>query len=181
MGDFSMLSHRGTLLKLISATALTLPLFAVSLSTPTLAHDDDRDNNHGNHDNNHGRKSPQVVLISLDGAKPDLIRKYLDEGVLPRDGGLGKLSRGVVARQNVTATPSLTAVSHIAIATGSTSVHNDIPSNTFHNVAAPITVSASGFAAAIGGYKITPLGPSADPSAEPLWVKLRASGKKVVT
>jgi len=161
------------LLKLISATALTLPLFAVSLS-PTLAHDD-------NHDDKHGRKSPKIVLISLDGAKPDLIRKYLDEGVLPRDGGLAKLSRGVVARQNVTATPSLTAVSHIAIATGSTSVHNDIPSNTFHNVAAPITASASGFAAAIGGYKINPLGPSADPSAEPLWVKLRARGKKVVT
>src|SRR5882672_384594 len=133
-----MLSQRGTLLKLISATALTLPLFAASLSTPALAHDDD-------HDNNHGRKSPKVVLISLDGAKPDLIRKYLDEGVLPRDGGLAKLSRGVVARQNVTATPSLTAVSHIAIATGSTAVHNDIPSNTFHNVAAPITASASGF------------------------------------
>src|SRR5262249_56687532 len=32
-----------------------------------------------------------------------------------------------------------------------------------------------------GGYKISPLGPSADPSAEPLWVKLRARGKKVVT
>jgi len=170
-----MLSQRGTLLKLVSATALTLPLFAVSLSTPTLAHDDDHDNNR------HGGKSPKVVVISLDGAKPDLIRKYLDEGVLPRDGGLAKVSRGVVARQNVTATPSLTAVAHIAIATGSTSVHNDIPSNTFQNVAAAINTSASGFGAAIGGYQINPLGPSADPTAEPLWVKLRARGKKVVT
>src|SRR5882757_8439654 len=169
-----MLSQRGTLLKLISATSLTLPLLTLSLSTPTLAHDDD-------HDNDHGRKSPKVVLISLDGAKPDLIRKYLDEGILPKDGGLAKLSRGVVSRQNVTATPSLTAVSHIAIATGSTAVHNDIPSNTFHNVAAPITASASGFGASIGGYRINPLGPSADPSAEPLWVKLRGQGKKVVT
>src|SRR4249920_1785821 len=123
--EISMLSQRGTLLKLISATSLTLPLLAVSLSAPTLAHDDDHDNKHG--------RSPKVVLISLDGAKPDLIRKYLDEGILSKDGGLAKLSRGVVARQNVTATPSLTAVSHIAIATGSTAVHNDIPSNTFHN------------------------------------------------
>src|SRR5262249_33306709 len=100
--EISMLSQRRPLFKLLSATALTLPLLAVSLSAPTLAHDDD-------HDDNHGRKSPKVVIISLDGAKPDLIRKYLDEGVLPRDGGLAKLSRGVVARQNVTATPSLTA------------------------------------------------------------------------
>ena len=72
-----MLSHSRTLLKLISATALTLPLFAVSLSTPTLAHDDD-------HDDNHGRKSPKVVIISLDGAKPDFIRKFLDEGEIGR-------------------------------------------------------------------------------------------------
>jgi hypothetical protein len=60
-------------------------------------------------------------------------------------------------------------------------VRNDIPSNTFHNVAAPIGVSASGFAAAIGGYRINPLGPSPDPTADPLWVQLRERGKKVVT
>src|SRR5215813_11312087 len=109
-----MLSQRGTLLKLVSATALTLPLFAVSISTPTLAHDYDHDNNR------HGGKSHKVVVISLDGAKPDLIRKYLDEGVLPMVGGLARVSGGVVARQNVTATPSITAVAHIAIATSST-------------------------------------------------------------
>src|SRR5262249_60179278 len=104
------------------------------------AEDDDHDNGHG--------RSPRIVLISLDGAKPDLIRKYLDEGVLPKNGGLARISRGVVARQNVTATPSLTAVAHIAIATGSTAVHNDIPSNTFHNVAAPIGITPSGVASA---------------------------------
>src|SRR5215471_16438611 len=169
-----MLSQRGTLLKLVSATALTLPLFAVSLSTATLAHDDD-------HDDKHGSKSPKVVVISLDGAKPDLIRKYLDEGVLPRDGGLARLSRGVVARQNVTATPSLTAVSHIAIATGSTAVHNDIPSNTFEAIVGPISSSISGFAAPIGGYRMNPLGPSPQPTALPLWVPLRQQGKKVIT
>ena len=52
--------------------------------------------------------------------------------MLPRDGGLARLSRNsAVAVQNVTASPSLTAVSHIAIATGSTAIHNDIASNTF--------------------------------------------------
>jgi Type I phosphodiesterase / nucleotide pyrophosphatase len=165
------------LLHLLSALLLAA-LLAIGLSAPVLADHDDDDEDRPSH---HGAGSPTVVLISLDGAKPDLIKKYLEQGALPEDGGLARLSRGVVARQNVTATPSLTAVAHIAIATGSTAVHNDIPSNTFHNVAAPIGVSASGFAAAIGGYRITPLGPSPDPSADPLWVQLRAHGKKVVT
>src|SRR5262245_58209527 len=42
--------------------------------------------------------APKVVLISLDGAKPDLIEKYLNTGVLLPDEGLGELRRrGVVA------------------------------------------------------------------------------------
>jgi hypothetical protein len=160
----------------ISAASLALPILALGWSVPALA-DEDHD-----HDGipRHGSRSPKVVLISLDGAKPDFIDRYLELGVLPRDGGLARVSRGVIARQNVTANPSLTAVSHIAIATGSTAVHNDILSNTFQAVAAPITSSVSGFAAAIGGYQITPLGPSPNSTAEPLWVKLRRHGKKVV-
>jgi predicted AlkP superfamily pyrophosphatase or phosphodiesterase len=138
---------------------------------------------HADHDGDRrGRKSPRVVLISLDGAKPDFIQKFIEEGVLPRDGALARLSRhGAVAIQNVTASPSLTAVAHIEIATGSTSVHNDIPSNTFQAIVAPITSSISGFAAPIGGYNVNPLGPSPQPTAAPLWVQLRQQGKKVVT
>src|ERR1700750_1647795 len=84
--------------------------FAVSLAGVAAPARADHDGDH------HGRKSPRVVVISLDGAKPDLIQKFIDEGVLPRDGGLARLSRhGAVALQNVTASPSLTAVSHIAI------------------------------------------------------------------
>jgi predicted AlkP superfamily pyrophosphatase or phosphodiesterase len=143
-------------------------------------HDSDHDGDHdGNH---HGRKSPRVVMISLDGAKPDFIQKFINEGVLPRDGGLARLSRrGAAAEQNVTASPSLTAVSHIEIATGSTAVHNDIPSNTFQAIVGPISSSISGFAAPIGGYRESPLGPSPRPTALPLWVQLRQQGKKVVT
>src|SRR5215813_4270028 len=96
------------------------------------------------------RSTPKVVVISLDGAKPDLIASYLASGQLDRNRGLGRLARrGVVADRNVTVTPSVTAVAHIAIATGSTSVHNDIGANTFHAVAAPIGSSISGFAAPI--------------------------------
>jgi len=149
--------------------------------------DDDRgrgemhDGDHGHDHDGHGHKSPRVVLISLDGAKPDLIAQFIDEGVLPRDGGLARLSRGAVARQNVTASPSLTAVSHIAIATGSNAIHNDIPSNTYQAIVAPINSSISGFAAPIGGYRVSPLGPSPSPTASPLWLRLRQHGRKVVT
>jgi Type I phosphodiesterase / nucleotide pyrophosphatase len=126
--------------RLSFAFALRLaPILALSLGTLALAHDDD------DHPPRRSAASPKVVLISLDGAKPDLIQEYLSRGVLSRDGGLARLSRGVVARQNVTATPSLTAVAHIAVATGSTAVNNDIPANTFHPVAGPIAVSISGF------------------------------------
>ncbi len=127
---------------------------------------------------------PKVILISLDGAKPDLIQSYLASGDLSPRSGLGLLmAKGAMAAQNITATPSLTAVSHIAIATGSTAVNNDIPGNTFHAVAQPIGNTTSGFSAPIGGYQISPLGPSASPSAVPLWVTLRSANppRKVVT
>ncbi|HEX6828940.1 MAG TPA: alkaline phosphatase family protein, partial [Burkholderiales bacterium] len=126
---------------------------------------------------------PKVVLISLDGAQPDLVESYLKSGVLDKKTGLGILkARGVVAEQNITATPSVTAVAHIAIATGSTAPHNDIPGNTFHPVAATIATSISGFAAPIGGYDLPlVLGPASRPTAEPLWVQLRNAGRKVVT
>ncbi|MCW2218054.1 hypothetical protein M2232_001586 [Bradyrhizobium japonicum] len=86
-----------------------------------------------------------------------------------------------MAQQNITASPSLTAVSHIEIATGSTAVRNDIPSNTYQAIVGPVTSSLSGFAAPIGGYSESPLGPSPHPTALPLWVQLRQQGRKVVT
>src|SRR2546427_3821258 len=109
---------------------------------------------------------PQVVVISLDGAKPDLIESYLKSGVLDKKTGLGRLkTHGVVAEQNVTVTPSVTAVSHIAIATGSAAPHNDIPLNTFHPVAASIGTSISGFAAPIGGSQPPPPPAAPTPTA----------------
>ena len=119
-------------------------------------------------------KGPKIVLISLDGGRPAVIADLLKRGVLPKDGALGRLSReGVVAKFNETANPSLTAVSHIAIATGSTAVNNDIPSNTFHPVGGAAAATLSGFGAPIGGYDLDPLGRDKTPTAEPLWVKLR--------
>jgi hypothetical protein len=157
-----------TVLSVTSAMSLVASLACIA--TPARAGQDGDNNDRGNvefpgqdhdHDGNHHGRKPRVVMISLDGAKPDFIQKFIEEGVLPRDGGLARLSRrGAVALQNVTASPSLTAVSHIAIATGSTAVHNDIPSNTFEPIVGPITGNISGFAAPIGGYRESPLGPS---------------------
>lgn len=125
--------------------------------------------------------APKVVLISLDGARPDIVNTYLNAGILPADKGIASLkARGTYAVQNVTANPSLTAVAHIAIATGSTAVNNDIPANTFKALVQPANQSLSGFAAPIGGYHIDPLDEADVPTAEPLWVALRAAGKKVV-
>ena len=173
-----------TLFSLISSLSLAASL--ASTAVPAYADEDgrdrgsdvSRDRDHGHH----GHRSPPVVLISLDGAKPDFIQQFIAEGVLPRDGGLARLSRhGAIAVQNITASPSLTAVSHIEIATGSTAVHNDIPSNTFQAIVGPVSSSLSGFAAPIGGYRESPLGPTSRPTASPLWVQLRQQGKKVVT
>jgi predicted AlkP superfamily pyrophosphatase or phosphodiesterase len=157
--------------------ALTLALVVLAPTTRAWGDDDHRDR-----DRHRGKRPPQVVVISLDGARADIAEHFLDTGVLDRRTGLGRLrAHGVVARQNVTITPSVTAAAHIAIATGSAAVNNDIPANTFHPVAATIATSISGFAAPIGGYQLSPIGPSAEPTAEPLWVRLRDAGKRVVT
>lgn len=124
---------------------------------------------------------PKVILISLDGATPYLVEEYLSKGVLNPNQGLGLLkSHGITALQNVTCDASLTAACHIAIATGSTAARNDITSNTFELVASPINQTISGFAAPIGGYSIDGPAESPAPTAEPVWLPLRSSGKKVV-
>ena len=74
--------------------------------------------------------APKVVLISLDGATNTIVKEYLKNGVLDPTKGIGLLaSKGVFTSGNQTITPSLTAPSHMAIATGSTAVNNDINSN----------------------------------------------------
>ncbi len=124
---------------------------------------------------------PKTIVISLDGATPALVNKYLANGAIASNEGLGLLKRkGVVAQQNITVNPSLTAPSHIAIATGSGTAANDINANSFHLVASLFNQNISGFAAPIGGYSIDGPMESSQPTANPLWLALRASGKKVV-
>jgi len=123
-----------------------------------------------------------VILVSTDGASPDLIDALIRSGVLPSDTGFGRLRRtGVIATANIPVTPSLTFGAHVAIATGSSPARNDISSNAMHPVAAPLATDMSGTLAPIGGYSLNPLGPLSKPGAEPLWVTLRNAGRTVVT
>src|SRR4029453_7516426 len=90
----------------LAGAAFSLALFSTGMAASAAA--DPASRGHGPW----AAKPPKVVLISLDRAKPDFIQQYLRAGVLPWNGGLGRLSRdGIVAKQNITATPSLTAVS----------------------------------------------------------------------
>ena len=124
---------------------------------------------------------PKVILISLDGATPRFINDYLDKGILSSDKGLGLLkSKGVTAQENITCTPSLTAACHISIGTGSTNANTDVITNSFHLVASPFTSNISGFGAPIGGYSIPGPAESPSPTANPVWLALRQSGKKVI-
>src|SRR5262245_49800010 len=131
--------------------------------------------------------APKLVLISLDGATPRLVEQYIASGALPPNEGLALLqAKGFKAQINETVSPSLTAVGHIAIATGSRAAKNDVVANTFHLVASPFNANISGFGAPIGGYCIDcgPMGGPGEtplPTAEPVWLRLRAAGKKVVT
>ena len=138
---------------------------------------------YGQQEGRFGKK--KVILMSLDGAAPWILDPYLANGTIKANEGLGLLKSLGVSARNVTVTPSLTAPGHVAIATGSLAVNNDINSNSFHLVNSPFTNSISGFAAPIGGYSPSidgnPATESASPTAEPLWLQIRNAGLKVVT
>ena len=76
------MSHPGSNgTRFITALAIALSLASLGLSAPSAA------GGHGSH-GPWAAKPPKVILISLDGAKPDFIQKYLRTGVLPWHGGL---------------------------------------------------------------------------------------------
>lgn len=126
--------------------------------------------------------APKAVVISLDGCKPAIVQQLLASGALSPNRGIGLIyTKGAFANGSLTVSPSLTAPNHIALATGSSAAHNDIPSNTFHLVASPFTSNISGFGAPIGGYNFVGPAESLNPTAEPLWIALRNAGKKVIT
>ena len=120
--------------------------------------------------------APKVIVISLDGNAQPTLAGYFADGTIPANQGLGILkAKGSYANSNLPITPSITAPSHISIATGASAAANDIFGNSFHLVSSPFTSNVSGFGAPIGGYKLaqptaTPAVPAAHataPTAEP--------------
>ncbi|MEH7245415.1 alkaline phosphatase family protein [Neobacillus niacini] len=103
----------------------------------------------------------KVILVSFDGMKNDYTKKYIKEKKLPSIKQL--IDNGVSAKKPITITPSLTAPSHAAIATGATPHQTGIVSNHWHEPNKTLTHDDSGF--------------QATSQVPPLWVETRKQGK----
>jgi predicted AlkP superfamily pyrophosphatase or phosphodiesterase len=106
----------------------------------------------------------RVVLLSLDGAGADELRRLYRAGKLP--GGFARFfRRGEVAGRLIPVDPTLTATNHISLATGYPADRTGIVGNTFHLPKPPFLETVSGFNAPIG--------------TETLWEAARRQGKRV--
>ncbi|MFS0638828.1 alkaline phosphatase family protein [Mesobacillus foraminis] len=107
----------------------------------------------------------QVILISFDGMRNDLTRKYVKDGKLPN---IKKVTdEGSMAKYAKTISPSLTAPSHAAIATGATPLKTSIVSNAWKEPNAALTSKENAF--------------SSELEVDPLWVEARKQGKTTAT
>lgn len=73
-----------------------------------------------------------VVLLSIDGARTDLVQDFADEGVLPNMKRL--IDDGVFAEGAIPVLPPVTAPSHASIITGASPSRTGIVSNAFRTV-----------------------------------------------
>ena len=143
-----MISKR-TLVSLLAAALLSVPAGSFAQSR------------------HHSRSTPTIV-ISFDGAQPDVIERMLRNGKLPWNGGFAKLMREGTRTDGMTAVlPTVTATNHITLATGAYPERTNIPGNTFHLNDTSLTTTTSGFGAEI--------------DAETLWEAAKRQGKKVIT
>ncbi len=109
---------------------------------------------------------PLVVLVSLDGFRPD----YLKRGVSPN---LDRLAReGVLAKGLVPVFPSLTFPNHVSLVTGQTPVHHGIVNNSMSDPAIPRRFSLSSDESK---------NPAWWQAARPIWVTAPAQGRVVST
>jgi predicted AlkP superfamily pyrophosphatase or phosphodiesterase len=108
----------------------------------------------------------RVVLVSFDGVSGQRLERLLAEAGKLTAGGFRRIaSRGFVASRSVPPTPSLTAVSHVTIATGALPQATGIVANTMLDRSKPFGATISGFEAPI--------------RAETLWEAARRQGKRV--
>lgn len=103
----------------------------------------------------------QVILISFDGMRNDLTRSYVKGGKLPNIENV--IKKGTIAKYAKTVSPSLTAPSHAAIATGATPLQTSIVSNAWQQKDAALTNQKNAF---LSEFEV-----------DPLWVAARKQGK----
>lgn len=106
----------------------------------------------------------KVLLVSFDGLAADELDRRASEGQFSEDGAGGMIDHGLTARI-IPVNPTLTAVTHISIATGTTPEHHGIVSNIFHMPGFGPNVGTSGFDAPI--------------ESETIWEAARRGGKTV--
>jgi predicted AlkP superfamily pyrophosphatase or phosphodiesterase len=112
------------------------------------------------------RESRRVVMISFDGVSGTRLTRLMNEpGKLPAGGYARLAKRGFFAERSQPPTPSLTAVSHVTLATGALPQQTGIVSNTILDRMKPFPATISGFDAPI--------------RAETLWEAARRQGKRV--
>jgi predicted AlkP superfamily phosphohydrolase/phosphomutase len=107
----------------------------------------------------------QVVLISFDGMRNDMTRSYVKDGKLPNIKNV--INKGSIAKYATTVSPSLTAPSHAAIATGATPLKTSIVSNVWQEKDAAMTNKKDAFLSEL--------------EVDPLWVAARKQGKTTAT
>ena len=91
-------------------------------------------------------KSARTILISFDGAQPEVIERLIRNGKLPWNGGFARLIReGTKAEGMTSVLPTVTATNHISIATGAYPERTNIPANTLHSTDTSLTATTSGF------------------------------------
>ncbi|MFT9596535.1 alkaline phosphatase family protein [Mesobacillus sp.] len=107
----------------------------------------------------------QVILISFDGMRNDLTQSYVKDGKLPNIKNV--IEKGTSAKYAKTVSPSLTAPSHAAIATGATPLKTSIVSNAWQQKDAALTNQKNAF---LSEFEV-----------DPLWVAARKQGKTTAT
>ncbi|KKK34426.1 hypothetical protein WQ57_23025 [Mesobacillus campisalis] len=107
----------------------------------------------------------KVILLSVDGMRNDLTLQYMQDGSLPHIQSLAE--SGIAAEHSITVTPSLTAPSHAAMATGALPSETGMVSNKWQDPEEPLARKENAFKENLD--KI------------PLWEEARKSGKVTAT
>lgn len=112
------------------------------------------------------RRGNSVIILSLDGARADILDQRLADGTMPT---LAKLAaRGFKAPYSQTVDPSLTATAHASLATGSYPGKTGIVANTYHLPNQPIYATVSGLSEPTYGV-------------EPVWRTAMKAGLRTAT